>query len=111
MIVLRTLVDLPAPHLLPPTFPLPSSSRGLSSTVRKCVSRDTGQEYAVKIIDKSQDEAITESIATEKRVLSYLPQHKHISEWTVSVITCLLNIFYDLYHVDQCFVKIGRCFK
>ena len=54
--------------------------RGLSSTVRKCVSRDTGIEYAVKIIDKSQDEAITESIANEMQVLGYLPEHKHISK-------------------------------
>ena len=58
--------------------------RGLSSTVRKCVSRDTGIEYAVKIIDKSQDEAITESIAAEMQVLSYLPEHKHISKGHLS---------------------------
>ena len=57
--------------------------RGLSSTVRKCVSKDTGIEYAVKIIDKSQDEAITESIANEMQVLGFLPQHKHISEHVV----------------------------
>ena len=54
--------------------------RGLSSTVRKCVSRETGIEYAVKIIDKSQDEAITESIQAEIDVLNSLPHHKHISE-------------------------------
>ena len=65
--------------------------------MRKCISRDTGQEYAVKIIDKSQDEAITESIMIEKRVLGSLPQHKHISEWMVSILVC-----------DQCLVKIGQ---
>ena len=54
--------------------------RGLSSTVRKCVSRETGIEYAVKIIDKSQEEAITESIQAEIDVLNSLPHHKHISE-------------------------------
>lgn len=52
--------------------------RGLSSTVRRCVSRDTGIEYAVKIIDKSQDEAITESITAEMQVLNYLPIHPNI---------------------------------
>lgn len=51
---------------------------GLSSTVRKCISRETGIEYAVKIIDKSQDEAITESIAAEMQVLNYLPRHPNI---------------------------------
>ena len=55
-------------------------SRGLSSTVRKCVSRETGIEYAVKIIDKSQDEAITESIQAEMQVLDYLPRHPNISK-------------------------------
>ena len=54
--------------------------RGLSSTVRRCVARDTGQEFAVKIIDKSQDEAITESIAAEMHVLNSLPKHKYISK-------------------------------
>lgn len=52
--------------------------RGLSSTVRKCIARDTGIEYAVKIIDKSQDEAINESIAAEVHVLNYLPKHPNI---------------------------------
>lgn len=57
------------------------SNRGLSSTVRKCVSRETGIEYAVKIIDKSQDEAVTESITAEMQVLTYLPRHPNISEF------------------------------
>ena len=48
--------------------------------MRKCVSRETGIEYAVKIIDKSQDEAITESIAAEMQILSILPKHPNISE-------------------------------
>lgn len=51
---------------------------GLSSTVRKCVSRESGQEYAVKIIDKSQDIDIQDSIAAEINVLSFLPKHKYI---------------------------------
>lgn len=49
--------------------------------MRKCVSRETGIEYAVKIIDKAQDEAITESIAAEMQVLNYLPRHDNISEF------------------------------
>ena len=63
--------------------------RGLSSTVRRCVARDTGQEFAVKIIDKSQDEAISESIAAEIQVLSVLPKHKYISEsWKKAAPHC-----------------------
>ena len=52
--------------------------RGLSSTVRRCVSRETGRDYAVKIIDKSQDDAIKESIDAEIRILSTLPRHPNI---------------------------------
>ena len=68
--------------------------RGLSSTVRKCVSRETGLEYAVKIIDKSQEEAITESIQAEIEVLTSLPPHKHISESKkkLSVVGLLLYL-------------------
>lgn len=54
--------------------------RGLSSVVRKCVLRENGQEFAVKIIDKSQDNAIKESIEAEVEVLRYLPYHPSISE-------------------------------
>lgn len=56
------------------------SHRGLSSTVRKCVSRDSGLEYAVKIISKTQDEAINESIVAEVEVLTFLPKHTNISK-------------------------------
>ena len=59
--------------------------RGLSSTVRRCVSRETGQEFAVKIIDKSQDAAVQESIMAEVDILSRLPQHPNISERRLTV--------------------------
>ena len=54
--------------------------RGLSSTVRRCVHKDNGKEYAVKIVDRSQEDSITESIAIEMQILRTLPHHKHISE-------------------------------
>ena len=53
---------------------------GLSSIVRKCISRESGQEFAVKIIDKSQGDAIKESIDAEVEVLRYLPPHPNISK-------------------------------
>lgn len=54
--------------------------RGLSSTVRRCVSRETGLEYAVKIINRSQGNAIEESITAEVEILRSLPEHPNISK-------------------------------
>ena len=53
--------------------------RGLSSVVRKCIHRETGLEYAVKIIDMTADEAVQYSVAAEIDVFRHLPPHKHIS--------------------------------
>ena len=44
------------------------------------MSRDSGLEYAVKIISKTQDEAINESIVAEVEVLTFLPKHANISK-------------------------------
>ena len=48
--------------------------------VRKCIHRETGLEYAVKIIDMTADEAVQYSVAAEIDVFQYLPPHKHISK-------------------------------
>jgi phosphorylase kinase gamma subunit len=54
-------------------------ARGASSTVRRCVSRDTGCDYAVKIINKSQDATIKDTIVAEVEILTkVLPSHPHI---------------------------------
>ena len=54
-------------------------SRVLSSVVRKCIHRETGLEYAVKIINMTADEAVQYSVAAEIDVFRHLPPHKHIS--------------------------------
>ena len=56
-------------------------NRGLSSTVRKCICRESGVEYAVKIIDKSQDNSITDAVTAEIEVLRFLPKHQNISKY------------------------------
>ena len=58
----------------------PCVHRGLSSVVRKCIHRETGLEYAVKIIDMTADEAVQYSVAAEIDVFQHLPSHKHISK-------------------------------
>ena len=42
--------------------------------------KESGREYAVKIVDRKQEESITESIAVEIQILRSLPHHKHISK-------------------------------
>ncbi|XP_038056714.1 phosphorylase b kinase gamma catalytic chain, liver/testis isoform-like [Patiria miniata] len=59
--------------------------RGVSSTVRKCIQRDTGQFYAVKIIDITQTEsqAVKEEYENEVAILRQLsgpPKHTNIIE-------------------------------
>ncbi len=62
--------------------------RGLSSTVRRCVERSTGQEFAVKILDvttekMTDDQAaeLRESTMSEIRILRLLTGHEHISTY------------------------------
>ena len=87
---LSSVYHNPHPHTLctppppppPPPLSLPlSPSRGLSSTVRRCVCKETGREYAVKIVDRKQEESITETITVEIQTLRALPHHKHISKY------------------------------
>ena len=58
--------------------------RGLSSVVRKCVHKASGQEYAVKIVDKLSDHGscdIGEVTKNESDILKTLSGHKNISKW------------------------------
>lgn len=73
-------------------FPL---IRGLSSTVRRCKSRENGLEYAVKIINKSQDVNINESIAAEVEILKILPPHPHISKLHPLILYMSICLFID----------------
>ena len=52
-------------------------SRGLSSVVRKCIHREIGLEYAVKIINMTADEAVQYSVAAEIDVFRHLPPQAH----------------------------------
>jgi phosphorylase kinase gamma subunit len=36
--------------------------RGVSSTVRRCIEKETGREFAAKIIDLSNEDTNTETI-------------------------------------------------
>ena len=61
--------------------------RGVSSTVRRCVEKDTGTEFAVKIIDLTQEkdneyqmEEFRTATRKEMNILRMCSQHPHISK-------------------------------
>lgn len=66
--------------------------RGISSTVRRCIEKETGIEYAAKIIDLSNDshdgageggKTMLESTIEEVHILRMVAGHPYISEYCV----------------------------
>lgn len=69
--------------------------RGISSTVRRCIEKETGIEYAAKIIDLSNDsndagieggKTMLEATIEEVHILRMVAGHPYISEDYVSVV-------------------------
>jgi len=60
-----------------------SRYRGISSTVRRCVEKETGREYAAKNIDLSNEDTNTqtvrESTLSEVHILRLVAGHPYIS--------------------------------
>lgn len=61
--------------------------RGISSTVRRCVEKETGKEYAAKIIDLSQESQdgvdthiMRDATRQEINILRIVAGHPYISE-------------------------------
>jgi len=57
--------------------------RGVSSTVRRCIEKETGREFAAKIIDLSEDlnsNNIRESTLSEVNILRLVAGHPYIIE-------------------------------
>jgi hypothetical protein len=65
-------------------FGAQSCFRGISSTVRRCIEKETGKAYAAKIIDLSNDggEGISAKEATKQEVaiLRHVAGHHYISK-------------------------------
>lgn len=53
--------------------------RGVSSTVRRCVEKETGIEFAAKIIDLSNDPENRETTVEEINILRMVIGHEYIS--------------------------------
>lgn len=57
--------------------------RGISSTVRRCVEKETGREFAAKIIDLSNEDnntqTVRESTLSEVHILRLVAGHPYIS--------------------------------
>lgn len=54
--------------------------RGISSTVRRCIEKETGVEFAAKIIDLSADECNKAATMEEVRILRLVAGHPYISK-------------------------------
>lgn len=66
--------------------------RGISSTVRRCIEKETGREYAAKIIDLSCSDSANEcstleGTTQEINILRHVVGHPYISEY----IKCFVN--------------------
>lgn len=59
-----------------------SSFRGISSTVRRCIEKETGVEYAAKIIDVSSSPELRACTLEEVRILRALLGYSYISEYS-----------------------------
>jgi phosphorylase kinase gamma subunit len=64
--------------------------RGISSTVRRCIEKETGIEFAAKIIDLSNDshdgggdggKTMLEATIEEVHILRMVAGHPYISEY------------------------------
>lgn len=63
--------------------------RGISSTVRRCIEKETGREYAAKIIDLSNDvsnnnietPSMLEATRQEVQILRHVAGHPFISKY------------------------------
>lgn len=69
------------------TFALFYFFRGISSTVRRCIEKETGHEYAAKIIDLSQESqdgvdthTMRDATRQEISILRLVTSHPFISE-------------------------------
>lgn len=54
--------------------------RGVSSTVRRCIEKETGEEFAAKIIDLSSDTESRETTMEEINILRMVVGHQYISK-------------------------------
>lgn len=74
--------------------------RGISSTVRRCVEKETGREYAAKIIDLSNEDngsqynnnntqtTTRDSTISEVHILRLVAGHPYISELILFCYIC-----------------------
>lgn len=64
--------------------------RGVSSTVRRCIEKETGEEFAAKIIDLSSDPENRETTMEEINILRMVVGHQYISE------NYMINIYLNI---------------
>lgn len=93
-------------------FSWPCLRRGISSTVRRCIEKETGREFAAKIIDLAMDSSAESSMnqmmeATRQEIamLRHVMGHPYISEYTTSrtpINLYLCTVDYIMYPPESC---------
>lgn len=74
----------------------------MSSTVRRCIEKETGKEYAAKIIDLSNEnneggaEAAAEATRQEVAILRLVAGHPYISKLSILTISIVLTVSFCL---------------
>lgn len=65
--------------------------RGISSTVRRCIEKETGIEYAAKIIDVSNEtqDGMKDATLQEVQILRRAAGHPYISRFSISIFAFL----------------------
>lgn len=74
--------------------------RGISSTVRRCIEKETGKEYAAKIIDLSNEtqdsvecHTMRDATKQEVNILRLVMSHPYISEFMLVIIIHYTHFF------------------
>nr|CAD7442469.1 unnamed protein product [Timema bartmani] len=95
-----------------PGFNLPRRLRGISSTVRRCIEKETGTEFAAKIIDLSNDsyegvsegKTMLEATLEEINILRMVTGHPYIIELhDVFQSNTFIFLVFELYIMRQLF--------
>lgn len=74
--------------------------RGISSIVRRCIEKETGKEYAAKIIDLSSSDGANDcsnldATKQEINILRHVAGHPYISKYFLLILMFSILIYFS----------------